>query len=285
MTQRVGLVLEGGGMRGLYTAGVLDCFLDQGITFPYIVGVSAGACNAASYLSQQRGRNLRMNTVYTKDKRYLSMRNLVTKGSIFGMDMLFDIIPNQLDPFDYDAFKAYDGTFLVGATDCLTGEAVYYTLHDLKAQGYLPLQASSSLPLVAKIVDYEGRHLLDGGIADPIPIRRSVADGNTRHVVVLTQHRAFVKEPSSSMPLVRRKYRHYPGICAAMEQRHTVYNDTRAYIRELERTGQAVVLCPQEPVGISRFEKDEGKLKALYQCGYDDAAAQLEAIRALFADD
>lgn len=273
MDEHTGLVLEGGGMRGLFTGGVLDFFLEKGLEFPYVIGVSAGACNAASYLSKQPGRNLRINTEYLKDKRYLSLYSLLFKGSIFGMDMLFDIIPNQLDPFDYDAFVAYAGVYLVGTTDCATGEAVYYRIRDFREQGYAALQASSSLPLVAQQVRYEGRVLMDGGIADPIPVRRSEQDGNTKHVVVLTQHREFVKPASSSLKAIRRKYREYPGLCAAMERRHEVYNETRRHLFELEAAGKAFVICPPEPVAISRFEKNKEKLTALYRSGYNAAAA------------
>ncbi|MCX7708740.1 MAG: patatin family protein, partial [Clostridia bacterium] len=170
--EKVGLVLEGGGMRGLYTAGVLECFLERGLYFNYVVGVSAGACNAASYISRQKGRNKIVNTRFVKDWRYLSLRNLLLKKSAFGMDFIFDEIPNKLVPFDFETFYKENCDFYVGATDCRTGKAVYFSKDEMK-KDFDALRASSSIPLLSPIVHINSMELLDGGVADPIPIRKS----------------------------------------------------------------------------------------------------------------
>ena len=174
---QAGLVLEGGGMRGLYTAGVLEYFMEKDLYFPYNIGVSAGACMAASYLSRQKGRNKRVNLDFVEDKRYISFSNFIRKREIFGMDFIFDEIPNRLVPFDMDTFRESPEEFVIVTTDCETGEAVYYDKTNHGDDLVKLLRASSSLPFVASSVEYKGRHLLDGGIVDPIPIKKAQADG------------------------------------------------------------------------------------------------------------
>lgn len=268
--QPIGLILEGGGMRGLYTAGVLDFFLDKEIELKKIYGVSAGACNAISYITKQRGRNLKINAGFVRDKRYLSFRNFFRTGSIFGMEMLFETIPEELVPFDFEAFAQSDCEMYAGTTDVETGKAHFVKLDDLRNRQYLPLQASMSLPLVSNIVQVDGKKLLDGGIADPIPVDQSIRDGNTKNVVVLTQHREYRKEEDKSLPLLRRKYKEYPHLIEAMEMRHTVYNDTLDMLERMELVGEAFVIRPSEPVSVGRLEKDTQKLMDLYHLGYHD---------------
>jgi predicted patatin/cPLA2 family phospholipase len=279
--ENIGLVLEGGGMRGLFTAGVLDFFLDQNIEFPYVVGVSAGACNAVSYISKQYQRNLRINTMYLKDKRYFSLRNLLTTGSLFGMEMLFQLIPNTLDPFDYDAFKAARCRMRIVTTDCVTGLAAYYDAVDLR-DSLLPLQASMSLPVISAPVRYDGKLLMDGGVADPIPIQQSIADGNTKNVVVLTRDAAYRKTPEKYFSYIKRKYRDYPKLVEALKQRHTVYNEALALTGRLEREGKAVVIRPEQPLDVGRLERRRPRLEALYREGYRAAENKAAALERLF---
>lgn len=277
--EKQSLILEGGGMRGLYTAGVLDLFLEENIDFPYCIAISAGACQGVSYISKQHKRNYRINTKYVKDKRYISVENLIKTGSLFGMKMLLETIPNELDPFDYEAFKQSPTIFKIGTTDCHTGLPVYYTIEDLR-EGYEAMQASISLPLVAPIVQYEDKHLLDGGIVDPIPIQKSIIDGNEKHVVVLTRHQGYEKKRISALPLIKRQYKKYPKLVEAMANRHEVYNKTLRDIEHLEKEGKCFVIRPMKPLDVSRFETNEKKLKALYDQGYQEAKDQCRQLKA-----
>ncbi|MCF0149336.1 MAG: patatin family protein [Clostridium sp.] len=267
------LILEGGGMRGVYSAGVLDLLLDKDININYCIGVSAGACNCVSYISKQRKRNYRVNINYINDKRYLSFSNLIKSGSAFGMDMLFDIIPNELEPFDHEAFISSGTKFLVGSTNCDTGLPEFYNISDFNKDGYEALKASISLPLVAKVIKYDNKNLMDGGIAAPIPIQKAIEDGIEKHVVILTQHKGYRKSKSKIMPIIKRKYKNYKGLIDAMENRYKHYNDTLDLLDKLEKEGKCFIIRPSMPLEVSRFEKDKNKLEAIYNRGYEDAKA------------
>lgn len=275
----IGLVLEGGGMRGVYTAGVLEYFLEQGLYFPYTIGVSAGACIAASYLSRQQGRNRIVNVEWVKDPRYISWRNYWSKGQLFGMDFIFDEIPNSLVPFDNEAFEKSREEFVIGTMDCNTGEPVYYRKSEPGFDLLRVLRASSSLPFIAPIVEYGGRELLDGGIVDPIPLRKAEDDGHNRNVLILTRNSDYRKSRNRFMWLVKRVYGKYPALVATMMRRHEIYNGTLSYIDEQEQAGKAFVIRPQEPIKVGRMERDPSKLDALYQQGYKDAAKLMPALR------
>lgn len=277
---KIGLVLEGGGMRGLYTAGVLDFFLEQNLHFDYIVGVSAGACNATSYISRQKGRNKVVNTAFINDWRYLSFKSLLINGSLFGIDFLFDEIPNRLVPFDFETFYRSPVNFKIGTTDCKTGRPVYFEKKDLDRKCTV-LRASSSLPLISPIVHYRGYDLLDGGISDPIPICRAVADGCQKNVVVLTRNQGYQKEPVSFIEqmMLKIKYRNYPAFIKTIFKRHEIYNETLKFIDLLEQQGQAVVIRPSSRLEVDRFEKNVEKLLELYSQGYADAAAASARIK------
>ncbi|MDZ7547927.1 patatin-like phospholipase family protein [Clostridium perfringens] len=264
------LILEGGGMRGAYTAGVLDLLLDKEIDIKYCIGVSAGACNCVSYISKQHKRNYRVNINYVNDKRYLSFNNLIKTGSAFGMDMLFDIIPNQLEPFDYEKFKSSGVKFLVGATNCETGKPEFYNIKDV-SDGYDALKASISLPLVAKIIEFDNKKLLDGGIAAPIPIQKAIDDGIEKHVVILTQHKGYTKSKTKMMSIIKRKYKKHPALIDVMENRYRIYNDTLEKLDKLEQEGKCFVIRPSSPLDVSRFERNKDKLEAIYNKGYEDA--------------
>lgn len=274
-----GLVLEGGGMRGLYTAGVLDLFLDRDIVFDYVIGVSAGACNAVSYLTGQRKRNYHVNIDYINDKRYMSIQNFLKDGCLFSEEMMFHTIPKELLPFDYEALRQSKVPFIACCTSCLTGKPVYHRVADLEAD-YKPVLASMSLPLVSKMVSYHGDLLLDGGMADPIPVEKALRDGCDKLVVVLTREKGYRKTPESTLKLAKVLYHKYPKLVKAIAERHNIYNAQLDLCRELEDQGRAIVINPDEKVCIKRTEKDTEKLDALYHLGYDDANRQADVIKA-----
>ena len=265
------LVLEGGGMRGFYTIGVLDYFLDEGITFPAVYAVSAGSCHAMSYLSGQRGRAYRVGVDYLDDWRYCSKRSLLLTGDLFGADFLYNKIPNELYPFDYAAFAANPTKMYAVVSNLETGAADYIPVED-GARDILYVRASSSMPLVSRIVKTPRGKLLDGGVCDSIPVRRAFAD-YARAVVVLTQPAGFVKEKSSSAKLVAARYARYPKFVEAAARRHIDYNESLAACDAAAADGRALVLRPSEKLGVSRLEKDRAKLHALYERGYADAKA------------
>ncbi|RED58589.1 patatin-like phospholipase family protein [Cohnella lupini] len=278
--ESIGLVLEGGGMRAVYTAGVLEYFAEQNKYFPYTIGVSAGACMAASYLSRQQGRNKIVNIDWVNDPRYISWRNLLKNGQLFGMDFIFDEIPNSLVPFDYQAFMASQEEFVVGTTDCTTGETVYYSKSAEKFDLLKVLRASSSLPFIAPIVEFEGKKLLDGGISDPIPLRQAERDGYRKNVLILTRNEQYRKSRNKFSWLVRRAYGKYPEFVKTMLRRHEIYNETLDYINEQERSGTTFVIRPRQPLSVGRMERDPAKLHALYLQGYEDARQLMPSLSA-----
>jgi predicted patatin/cPLA2 family phospholipase len=271
----IGLVLEGGGMRGVYTAGVLDYLIDHDLYFPYVVGVSAGACNATSYISRQRGRNKKVTIGYIKDHRYLSYRNLLREKSMFGMDFIFNQIPNLLEPFDFPAFYSSEQRFAIGTTDAVTGETVYYTKHDLMENTSTILRASSSLPFISQPVKFEGRTLFDGGLVDPIPIKQSIKDGNERHIIILTKEKGYKKSPFKQKWFAKSVYPKYNGLVDALVNRSQIYNESLEIVDELEKQGKALVIRPSSPMMVSRVEKNADKLQLLYNLGYEDAERSL----------
>lgn len=279
MSETIGLVLEGGGMRAVYTAGVLECLMEHDVYYPYNIGVSAGACMGASYLSRQVGRNRVVNVDYVSDPRYISWGNLLKKREMFGMDFIFDEIPNRLVPFDYEAFRNSAERYVIGTTDCETGESVYYEKGEPGFDVLPLLRASSSLPFIARIVEFGGRKLLDGGLSDPIPLRKSEGDGNRRNVLILTRNESYRKSPNRMGWLARRAYGKYPELVETMLRRHDVYNETLAYIAEQERNGAAFVIRPSETLTVGRMERDPAKLGALYEQGYEDAKRLLPELR------
>lgn len=278
--ESIGLVLEGGGMRGVYTAGVLQFFAEQELYFPYIVGVSAGACMAASYISRQQHRNRAVNIGYAKDPRYISIRNYFRTRELFGMDFIFDEIPNKLIPFDYETYWAAKEQFMVGTTNMETGQAVYFNCSGNQEDTLKVLRASSSLPFIAPIVEYKGLKLLDGGIVDPIPVRQAEKDGYAKNVVVLTRNKGYKKKPNQFPNIVRRSYKLYPEFVETMLSRHNIYNDTIDYIEQSEKEGKRFVIRPQLPVSVGRMERNPKKLEVLYNQGYEDAKQLLPALKA-----
>ena len=277
ITENVGLVLEGGGMRGLYTCGVLEYFMEKDLYFNYIIGVSAGACNAVSYISKQKGRNEKVNINFVKNWRYMSLRNFIFKKSFFGMDFIFDEIPKKHVIFDFDAFYKSDCNFKVGVTDCITGKPVYLSKGDIGERFHV-LRATASLPMLSPIVKYKGHEFLDGGISDSIPITKAIEDGNKKNVIILTRNKGYRKSPRRLTGLLKIKYTKYPLLLKTMINRYESYNNTLNYIEQLEARGEVIVIRPAEEVKVGRLEKDEKKLYELLQNGYDDAKNSYEKI-------
>lgn len=271
---KVGLIAEGGGMRGAYTAGVLEAFLNHNLQFPYAIGVSAGANTLCSYLSGQQLRNKRLFTEWITDKRFINWRNIITEGAYFGMKFLFDDIPTTLDPFDLKAFRHNPTCFKVGVTNCLTGKCEFMNLKKaptLKEMDQI-LKASSSLPFISHTVLLNGVPYLDGGLSEAIPIRQAQKDGCRYNVVILTRNRAYRKKFSKKMYCFAKvKLKRYPKLVEVMKERHEVYNRTLDYLNRLEKEGKVFILSPKLPLKVERFEKDQHKLEELYEQGYREA--------------
>lgn len=276
----IGLVLEGGGMRGVFTAGVLEFFSDHDLFFPYIIGVSAGACNACSYLSRQKGRNKHINIDYAAHKEYLSLRNYITKRQLFGMDYIFHKIPNELDPFDFERFFAKQERFVVGTTNCETGEPLYFEEKESNDDLMMLLKASSSLPFMAPVVNYKGHPLLDGGLSDPIPVKKAEKDGCRKNVIVMTRNEGYRKEPTRLPRFLHRVYRQYPNIIHAVQNRYKIYNETLDYIEKGDKEGRIFVIRPTEPLQVGRIERKPERLTSLYNQGYQEAEKQYSKLAA-----
>ena len=273
-----GFILEGGVMRGVYTAGVLDAFLEENIEFSSIYGVSAGSCHACSYMSKQKGRAYRVNVDYLDDPNYCGVKSYLKTGNVFGADMLYSQIPNVLDPFDYEEFEKYPGKFFAVLTNLETGEPEYIRVKDLKKQMWA-VRASSSLPLVSKTLVVKGRHYLDGGIADSIPIRRSIEAGNEKNVVILTREDSYRKTPNELMPLMKLRYSHSKAFLEKAENRHIRYNETLDFLKKEEEEGRTFVIRPSEKVNVGRVEKNKDKLEHLYNIGLEDGRKSMEAMK------
>ncbi|WP_226530077.1 patatin family protein [Metabacillus niabensis] len=273
-----GLVLEGGGMRGVYTAGVLEAFMEQDLYVPYVIGVSAGACFGASYLSRQRGRNRKVNIDYVTHPKYLSLQNFIKHRQLFGMDFIFDEIPNLLVPFDYDTF--YKGTeeFVITATDCQSGQPVYFNKKDYGKDMLTVIRASSSLPFIAPVVEYKGKQLLDGGITDSVPIKKAEKDGNKRNIIVLTREESYFKKKSNIRWLINKSYRQYPKLIEAILARYKMYNDTLEHIKEQKKEGKVFVIRPSSKLKVSRIERNQTKLENLYMMGMEDARREFKRL-------
>ncbi len=274
---QAGLVLEGGGMRGSYSAGVLDYFTERGLYFPHIIGVSAGVLNSLSYTTGQLGRNIAVSTRFCKDKRYLNPWGVLW-GRVFNFDFMFGQVTKKLIPFDYEGFhQCREIRTTAVVTNCLTGKAEYLDVRDVE-QDRMILQASSSLPFFAEMVQIENQPYLDGGVADSIPLAYSLKCGNQFNVVVLTREENYRKAKSKLAFTAQLKYRKYPQLATAMKNRYQAYNQALALVRAEERLGNAVVICPSKKLKVSRFERDAEVLKSLHQLGYEDAKAKYQEI-------
>lgn len=272
-----GLVLEGGGMKGIFTAGVLDYFIDKGLYFTNNYGVSAGACTMASYLSGQKGRARDVMLDYLSDKHYMGMYSLLSTGNIFGADLNYNLVPNYLNPFDYEAFSKFEGNAYAVVTDIESGEPVYKKITDIRKElDYI--RASSSLPLVSRNVSIDGHLYLDGGIADSIPIRKSESDNNKLNIVVMTKPVGYRREEEKLLKFIKVKYHKYPKLYELMANRHIAYNETLDYIEKQAEEGSLFLIRPVNDLKIDRLEKDTEKLLSLYEDGYREASEKYEAL-------
>ncbi len=269
---RSGLVLEGGGMRGVFTCGVLDNFMDRGIRFPYAIGVSAGACNGLSYMSGQRGRAKYSNIDLLEKYNYIGLKYLLKKRNIMDFDLLFQEFPEHILPYDYDAYFNCRERYVMVTTNCLTGKASYFEEKQNKDRVIDIVRASSSLPFVCPITYVDDVPMLDGGIVDSIPLMRARQDGYTRNVVVLTRNKGYRKEIQGTKvpPFI---YRKYPHLRKAINMRSHVYNEQLDLVERLEEAGEITVIRPQKPVMVDRIERDVHKLTELYEEGYACADA------------
>ena len=277
---KTGLVLEGGAMRGLFSAGVMDVLMEHQIAFDGAIGVSAGAAFGCNYKSRQPGRVIRYNIEYARDPRYCSLRSLFKTGDLFGADFCYHELPNKLDPFDTEAFQQNPMEFYVVCTDVLTGEAVYQKCGIADDECFEWLRASASMPLVSRTVEIGGRRMLDGGIADSIPLRYFEQIGYNKILVILTQPEGYRKKKNKALPLIRLSFRQYPKMVEALEKRHKKYNDTLAYVKKREREGAVLVLRPQDSLSIGRVEHNPERMRQVYDCGRKVALQSLEQIEA-----
>lgn len=275
---KTGLVLEGGGLRGIYTAGVLDIFMENNLTVDGVIGVSAGAIHGVTYVANQPGRNIRYNLKYRHDKRYMSLYSLITTGDICGKDFCYRQIPDELDPFDYETFKNSPMKMYVGCSNLETGEAEYLEIKDLREE-MDKLRASASLPLVSHVVEVDGKKLLDGGVSDSIPIFAFRRMGYRKNIVVLTRPRGYVKGEDKLLKLEAIKYKDYPEFVRRMYMRHRYYNKTLEKLSELEKAGEVLILRPSVDPHISRLEKNLDKIQEVYELGVSDAKERLEEIK------
>ena len=278
----IGLVLEGGAMRGLFTAGVMDVLMEYGAEFDAIVGVSAGAAFGVNYKSKQIGRVIRYNKRFANDKRYCSVQSLLNTGNLFNAMFCYHTVPNELDKFDRERYNADKTPFYVVCTDVETGEPVYHLLDRANDWGFEWIRASASMPLVSKPVKIDGKYYLDGGMSDSIPIEFMIVGGCEKNVVVLTQPRDYVKEKASMLPLMKLSLRKYPYTYDAILHRHIIYNDSRARDFQEEKLGNAVVICPKEKLPIDRVEHDPEVMEKVYQLGRQAAEEKVDELRAFF---
>ncbi len=275
---KIGMILEGGGQRGIFTAGVLDYLMEKEFYLPYVIGVSAGACNAVDYKSGQIGRTKICMVDAQTEHKYISIQTLIRKGYLFDMNMVFDKFPNELVPFDYDAYFANDMRCLIEASNCLTGEPVYLEEYEDRRRLMIACRASASLPLLAPTVKLDNILMLDGGITDSIPIRKAISDGYDKNVVIMTKIPRYRKPEKASkkmMHLARMKYKKYPEFLKAMENRNSYYNETVDYIESLEKEGKVFVIRPQVD-GVERAERNLEKLNAQYNHGREVAESVYE---------
>lgn len=273
-----GLILEGGAMRGMFTAGVMDVLMENGIEFDGAIGVSAGAAFGVNYKSKQIGRVIRYNTRFVRDKRYCGLRVLLKTGNIYNTDFCYNEVPLKHDVFDFDTYENNPMEFFLVCTDVESGEAVYHRYDGLKDHGFDWIRASASMPLVSRIVEIDGKKLLDGGVADSIPVKFFEKIGYNKNVVVLTQPKDYKKSPNKMLPWIRMKYKRYEGFVDAVANRHIRYNETLKYINEKERAGDLWVIRPECALPVRRVEKDPKKLKEAYEIGRKVALEQLEGL-------
>ena len=277
-----GLVLEGGAMRGLWTAGVTDVMMEHDIWPDGLIGVSAGAAFGCNIKSRQIGRAIRYNTRFAKDARYSGLRSLLSSGDYFNAEFGYHIVPKEYDIFDTETFQQNPMQFTVVCTDVLTGKAVYHDIDHVDFDELEWLRASASMPLASKVVKVQGYQLLDGGVADSIPLEYFEQQGYTRNVVILTQPKGFVKESNKLMPIMRIALRKYPHMLKAMEERHMMYNRELDYVAKAEAEGRCLVIRPEGKIPIGHISHNPDKMRNVYELGRRDGEKYIERIRAFY---
>ena len=275
-----GLVLEGGGMKGLFTAGVLDFLMDKKIMFSSVYGVSAGACHMTSYISGQRGRAFDISVDYLDTRWYCGIPSLLATGNIFNTDIAYGLVPDALNPFDYEAYEKYEGKAYAVVTDVETGKPGYLRLKSCRGKNMDKLRASASLPLVSHMVNVGGRKYLDGGLSDAIPLEKSILSGNEKNLVVLTKEVGYIRKPIPAYELATLKLRYasYPHIWKLMQDRDVRYNKQLEFLSRMEKEGKAFILRPQQKSETKRIDKNPEHLKKLYNEGYTEAEKNYEKL-------
>ena len=276
---KIGLVLEGGGHRGIYTAGILDVFAQNNISFDGIMGVSAGCIHGVSFLSGQIGRSVRYTTRFCNNPSYMSFKSLIKTGDFFNVDFCYYKLPETLDPFDNDAFDKNPTPFYAVCSDVKTGKAVYHKCDSVRGEKIKWIQASASMPLAAKIVKIDEGEFLDGGITDSIQIKKMQELGYSKNIVILTQEAGYRKKPNSLLPLIKRVYKKYPELINAIQNRHIIYNQQLDYLEEQEKLGNVIIIRPSQKPQAGRIEKDKEKILSTYNLGRNDAEKLLETVK------
>lgn len=264
-----GLVLEGGGLRGVFTSGILDYLMEKEIEFPYIIGVSMGALNAASYVSKQKGRSFRVPYTHLNNPKYLSFTNFIKEGSYFGLDFIFNKIVYELDPFDFETFENSNQKFISVAANCSTGEAEYFDKNSLNRENNIrALMATSSLPFISKMIKVKENQYLDGGIIDAIPIEKALKDNIQKPIVILTRPYGYRKK-TSGIILSKIIYKNYPQVKNMIKNKAINYNRQMELIEQLEKENKIFVIRPEKPIEMGRTEKNLEKLQKAYDFGYE----------------
>ena len=274
-----GLILEGGALRGLFSAGVIDVMMENNITYDGLIGVSAGAAFGCNYKSKQIGRVIRYNMRFCNNPRYCGLHSLLTSGNIYNTDFAYGEVPLVHDPFDFDTYKSNPMDFYVVCTDIESGKPIYHKYLGYDDHGFDWIRASASMPIVSKIVEIDNLKLLDGGISDSIPLKKFEEMGYEKNVLVLTRPYDYIKKKNALLPLMKLIYKDYPKMIEAMERRHIDYNETLSYINKLENEGKIFVIRPKESIKIKKVEKDPSKLKEVYNIGRDTALSIIDDLK------
>lgn len=278
MSEMKGLVLEGGGFRGMYTCGVIDVFMENGICFDEVVGVSAGAAFGCNIKSKQIGRALRYNKRFCRDSRYSGLKSFIKTGDLYNKEFAYGIVPTILDPFDTKTFRENPLKFTVVCTDIHTGNPIYHEIQNGDATDIEWIRASASIPIVSKPVKLDGYELLDGGVSDSIPVNWML-ERSDKTVIVLTRDKSYHKEPMKYIHLLKKAFKEYPNLQKALENRYIVYNKTLDEIEQLEREGKVFVIRPSKPIACAMIEKDPDHLQEIYDIGRRDALHYLEDLK------
>lgn len=278
MKKNKGLVLEGGGFRGMYTCGVIDVFMENHIDFDQVVGVSAGAAFGCNIKSRQIGRALRYNKRFCRDPRYSGLKSFIKTGDLYNKEFAYGIVPTILDPFDTKTFKENPIRFTLVCTDIHTGKPIYHEIENGDATDIEWIRASASIPIVSKPVKLDGYELLDGGVSDSIPVDWML-ERSSKTVVVLTRDKSYRKKPMKYINLLKKAFKEYPKLQKALENRHIVYNETLDRIEQLEREGRIFVIRPSKPIACAMIEKDPNHLQEIYDVGRKDALNYLNDLK------